>query len=270
MGSHQDMFSLAGKVALVTGGGGGLGRMFCQVLAEYGAAVALADIDERGAAETAESARDRGGRVLPITADVSSPDDVARMVETAAAHFGRIDILVNNAGVSPRPARVAETSIEDWDRVMGIDLRGVFLCARACLPLMASRRGGNVINIASILGVRPFPGFGDGKANFPYGVAKAGVIRLTKDIAADYAADGIRANCIAPGWHTGTRLSGRWNDADDATDERRRYIEAVAARIPMGRWGEASELAGLLVYLASDASSYMTGQVLVSDGGACL
>lgn len=264
------MFSVAGKVALVTGGGGGLGRVFCEALAQYGADVALLDVDETGAAETAETVRAHGRRALAMVGDVSSPHDVARMVETAAADFGRIDILVNNAGVSPRPARLAETSIEDWDRVMAIDLRGVFLCARACLPLMAARRTGNVINVASILGVRPFPGFGAGKPNFPYGVAKAGVIRLTKDIAADYAADGIRANCIAPGWHTGTRLSGRWNDADDATDERRRYIEAVAARIPLGRWGEASELAGLLVYLASDASSYMTGQVLISDGGACL
>lgn len=270
MGTGLGMFSLADKVALVTGGGAGLGRVFCEVLAEHGADVAAMDRDGRGAAETAESVRSQGRRAIAIEGDVASPEDVTLMVESAAAHFGRIDILVNNAGVSPRPARVAETSIEEWDRVMGIDLRGVFLCARACLPLMASRRSGNVINIASILGVRPFPGFGDGKPNFPYGVAKAGVIRLTKDIAVDYAADGIRANCIAPGWHTGTRLSGRWKDGDTVTDERRRYTEGIAARTPMGRWGEASELTGLLVYLASDASSFMTGQVLISDGGACL
>lgn len=270
MGTGLGMFSLADKVALVTGGGAGLGRVFCEALAEYGADVAVMDRDGRGAAKTAESVRSQGRRAFAIEGDVAGPEDVAHMVESAAAHFGRIDILVNNAGVSPRPARVAETSIEDWDRVMGVDLRGVFLCARACLPLMASRRSGNVINIASILGVRPFPGFGDGKPNFPYGVAKAGVIRLTKDIAADYAADGIRANCLAPGWHTGTRLSSRWEDSDTVTDERRRYMEGIASRTPMGRWGEASELTGLLVYLASDASSFMTGQVLISDGGVCL
>ena len=270
MDAQTNMFDLSGKVALVTGGGGGLGRVFCEALAQHGADVARRVSAPSRLYVSAACVQAHGRLALAMGGDVSSPDEVARMVEGAAAHFGRIDILVNNAGVSPRPARVAETSIEDWDRVMGIDLRGVFLCARACLPLMASRRTGNVINIASILGVRPFPGFGDGKPNFPYGVAKAGVIRLTKDIAADYAGDGIRANCIAPGWHTGTRLSGRWADAEDQTEERRRYTESVAAHIPMGRWGRASELAGLLVYLASDASSFMTGQVLISDGGACL
>ncbi len=270
MDSDNGIFSLTDRVALVTGGGGGLGRVFCEALACFGADVAVMDLDPDAAEKGAQAVRVAGRRALAVQGDVAQAEDVRRMVESTASHFGRIDILVNNAGVSARPARVAEASIEDWDRLMGIDLRGVFLCARACLPLMASQGSGNVINVASVLGMRPFPGMGGGKANFPYGVAKAGLIRLTKDIAADYAGDGIRANCIAPGWHNGTGLSSRWGSSEKVTEERRRYQQHVAERIPMGRWGEPEELVGLLIYLASDASSYMTGQVLISDGGACL
>lgn len=264
------MFSALDKVALITGGGGGLGRVFCETLAQSGANIALMDVDAGGAEETAWLVRGLGRAALVIEGDVNSPEDTARMAEATVANFGGIDILVNNAGVSARPGRVGETTVEDWDRVMGVDLRGVFLCAKACLPMMVSRGAGNIINIASILGVRPFVTIGGEKPNFPYGVAKAGVIRLTKEIAADYARDGIRANCIAPGWHSGTRLSSRWREASGEEEERRRYEEGIASVTPMGRRGLPSELKGLLVFLASDASSFMTGQVLISDGGACL
>jgi NAD(P)-dependent dehydrogenase (short-subunit alcohol dehydrogenase family) len=228
------------------------------------------DVDADAAEETARIVRGLGRQALALEGDVNSPEDTARMAEATVARFGRIDVLVNNAGVSAKPGRVAETSIEDWDRVMGVDLRGVFLCAKACLPIMVSKGAGNIINIASILGVRPFPTMGGEKPNFPYGVAKAGVIRLTKEIAADYARDGIRANCIAPGWHSGTSLSRRWREDPAEVEGRRRYEEGIASVTPMGRRGLPSELKGLLLYLASDASSFMTGQVLISDGGACL
>lgn len=270
MDANLGLFSLSGKVALVTGGGGGLGRVFCETLAQAGADVAVMDIDAAGAAETVRRVRAMGREALAIEGDVNCPADTLRMVDAAVEQFGGIDILVNNAGVSAKPGRVGETSIEDWDRVLGVDLRGVFLCAKACLPQMADQGRGTIINIASILGVRPFPTGGGEKPNFPYGVAKAGVIRLTKEIAADYARDGIRANCIAPGWHTGTRLSSRWLEGSDETEERRRYEEAIAVITPMGRRGLPSELQGLVIFLASDASSFMTGQVLMSDGGVCL
>lgn len=270
MKAKLDMFSLLGKVALVTGGGGGLGRVFCETLAQWGADVAIMDVDVGGAEETAQLVRGSDRKALVVEGDVNSPEDTVRMAEATVGHFGGIDILVNNAGVSAKPGRVGETTIEDWDRVLGVDLRGVFLCAKACLPIMVSRGAGTIINIASILGMRPFPTIGGEKPNFPYGVAKAGVIRLTKEIAVDYARDGIRANCIAPDWHGGTRLSSRWPEGFAEAGERRRYEEGIVGVTPMGRRGAPSELKGLLVFLASDASSFMTGQVLISDGGACL
>jgi NAD(P)-dependent dehydrogenase (short-subunit alcohol dehydrogenase family) len=281
------MFTVGGKVALITGGGGGLGRVFCETLAEYGADVALVDVDAQGAEETAARVRQLGRETLAIAGDVSRPDDVAQMVAATVERFGRIDILVCNAGVSAGSNRVADTPLEEWDRVMGVNLRGTFLSARACLPVMVAQGAGNIITVASILGVRPFPAVGGERANFPYGVAKAGVIRLTKEIAADYAADGIRANCMAPGWHEGTQLSSRWKRESDAfgapgasnhdatlTAEQveacQLYEEGIAKLTPMGRKGHPSELRGLLLYLASDASSFMTGQVLISDGGVCV
>lgn len=270
MTTTLDMFGLSGKVALVTGGGGGLGRLFCETLAEFGADVALMDLDANGAAETAELVRSHGQEAFAIEGDVNDPADVARMVETADTRFGQVDVLVNNAGINVKPARIADTPIEDWDRAIGINLRGVFLCTRACLPVMVREGRGNIINVASILGVRPFPEVGAVMPNFPYGVSKAGVIRLTKEIATQYAADGVRANCIAPGWHRGTHLSARWRETSWGAEEQRRYEEAIARITPMARRGDPSELKGLLVYLASDASSFMTGQVLISDGGICL
>jgi NAD(P)-dependent dehydrogenase (short-subunit alcohol dehydrogenase family) len=270
MASIRDLFDLSGKVALVTGGGGGLGRLFCETLAEAGADVSLVDLDLNGAEETAEILGRHGRKSVAFKADVSNPEDVQRMIDQTVARFGRIDVLVNNAGINVKPARIAETPIEDWDRVLAINLRGVFLCTRAALPVMAAQGTGNVINIASVLGIRPFLEVGRVMPNFPYGVAKAGVIRLTKEIAAQYSAEGIRANCIAPGWHQGTRLSTQWRETAWGDDQHKKYEEGIARSTAMGRRGEPAELKGLLVYLASDASSFMTGQVLISDGGICL
>lgn len=247
-----------------------MGRLFCETLAEFGADVALMDMDVGGAEATADLVRSHGCGALAVEGDVNDPADVARMVEETDARFGRIDVLVNNAGINVRPARIADTPIEDWDRAIGVNLRGVFLCTRACLPVMVREGSGNVINIASILGVRPFPEVGALMPNFPYGVSKAGVIRLTREIAAQYATEGVRANCIAPGWHRGTQLSARWRQTSWGAEEHRSYEEAIARITPMARRGDPSELKGLLVYLASDASSFMTGQVLISDGGTCL
>lgn len=247
-----------------------MGRLFCETLAESGADVALMDLDAEGAEATAELVRSHGRTALAIKGNVNDPADVARMVEETDARFGRISVLVNNAGINVKPARIADTPIEDWDEAIGVNLRGVFLCTRACLPVMVREGKGNVINIASILGVRPFPEVGALMPNFPYGVSKAGVIRLTKEIAVQYAADGVRANCVAPGWHMGTNLSARWRETSWGSDEHRTYEEAITRVTPMARRGESSELKGLLIYLASDASSFMTGQVLISDGGICL
>ncbi|MBI5444269.1 MAG: glucose 1-dehydrogenase [Deltaproteobacteria bacterium] len=271
MAGVRELFDLSGRVALVTGGSGGLGRVFCESLAEAGADVCLTwQSDAEGAEETAARVRRCGRRALAVRGDVSDPADVERVVAETTAAFGRIDVLVNNAGINVQPAKIADMPIEDWDRVLGVNLRGVFLCTRAVLPAMVKQARGNIINIASVLGLRPFLEIGEVMPNFPYGVAKAGVIRLTKELAAQYSLQGIRANCIAPGWHRGTRLSAGWRQTAWGEEERRKYEEGIVRITAMGRRGEQEELKGLLVYLASDASSYMTGQVLVSDGGICL
>jgi NAD(P)-dependent dehydrogenase (short-subunit alcohol dehydrogenase family) len=266
----ENIFDLRRKVALVTGGGSGLGRVFCEALAEFGANVAIADVDERGAEETNESIKRFGLQSLVIRADVNNPNDVRHMIDNTATKMGSIDILVNNAGINANPAKIAEIPIVDWDRVLGIDLRGVFLCTRSVLPVMVKQKKGNIINISSVLGTKAIFEVGKIMPIAHYNVAKAGVINLTKETAVEYARDGIRANCIAPGWHRGTKLSSQWRNTAWQEEQRKIYEEMITKITPMGRRGEPNELKGLLVYLASDASSFMTGQVLVSDGGLCV
>ena len=266
----ENIFDLSGKVALVTGGGSGLGRVFCEALAEFGANVVIADIDEKGAKETSESVKSFGLQSLVIKTDVNNPVAVQHMADNTVAKMGSIDILVNNAGINANPAKIAEIPVEDWDSVLGIDLRGVFLCTRAVLPVMVKQRKGSIINIASVLGIGAFLEVGEVMPMAHYSVAKSGVISLTKETAVEYARDGIRANCIAPGWHRGTRLSSKWRDTVWQEEQRKNYEEMITRITPMGRRGEPDELKGLIVYLASNASSFMTGQVLVSDGGLCV
>jgi NAD(P)-dependent dehydrogenase (short-subunit alcohol dehydrogenase family) len=266
MKQERNIFDLSGKVALVTGGGNGLGRFFCEALAEFGADVSVVDIDERGAKEAAGSVKGLGRRSMAVRVDINSPDDVERMATQTVAELGRIDILVNNAGVTAKPARVAEIAVEDWDRVMGINLRGAFLCTKAVLPVMVRQGSGSIINIASTKGIRSLIEVDRVMPIPSYSVSKAGLIMLTKETAVEYAMDGIRANCIAAGRHAGTGLSSQ-HKKDWDEDRRRRYEEAVSHVTAMGRSGQVSEFKGVLVFLASDASSYMTGQVLASDGG---
>jgi NAD(P)-dependent dehydrogenase (short-subunit alcohol dehydrogenase family) len=266
MEKKKGMFDLSGRVALVTGGASGLGRVFCEVLAKFGADVALADIDEVESLQTVGLIDKLGRRSLAVKADVSQPDEVQHMVDETVAQLGTINILVNNAGITARANRIAEIPIEDWDRVIAVDLRGVFLCTRAVLPVLLKQGSGNIINIASVYGIRPLFEIGQTSPNAPYTAAKAGVISLTKETAIEYARDGIRVNCIAPGFHGGTRL-GRWIKAAGEEERRKRYEETIARTTPMGRRGNPTELKGLIIYLASDASSFVTGQVFVSDGG---
>lgn len=260
------MFDLHGKVALVTGGGIGLGRSFSEALAEFGADVAVADIDPAMAGETARLVEKRGGRSLAVNADVSKPDDVERMAHQVVEELGAVDILVNNAGITARGRRIHEMPVEDFDRVIAVDLRGVFLCTRAVLPFMLKQGRGTIINIASVYGMRAFFEMGRMKPNAPYISAKAGVIGLTKETAIEYARDGIRANCIAPGWIQGTRLTAALQ-APVNEELLKRYDETLQRMTPMGRKGDPTELKGLMVYLASEASCFITGQVFAVDGG---
>ncbi len=263
------LFDLSGQIGLVTGGAKGLGKVFCEALAEFGANVVVADINEEGAHKTASLIESQGRKSLAIRADVSDPDSVQNMIEQTVATFGAIDILVNNAGISAKAHKLADMPIEDWDRIMMVNLRGVFLCLRAVLPVMVKQGKGSIINIASVKGIRPFFEVVQVDPKAHYSAAKAGVINLTKEAALEYAKEGIRVNCICPGWHQGSDL-GSWRNTSGEEERRRIYEETINQVIPMGRRGDLGELKGILIYLASDASSFVTGQQFISDGGICI
>jgi len=261
---RRAMFDLQGKHALVTGAGSGLGRAFALALAAFGARVTAADRNEGWAKETTELVARDGGQASALVVDVTDIASVDAMATALRAGASHVDVLVNNAGIATAPVRTHEMPVEDWDRLMAVNLRGVFLVTRAVLPLMLGRHG-SIVNIASIVGmVGYFPGFPGAAAN--YAASKAGVVGFTRQVAAEYARDGIRANAIAPGWHEGTRL-GAERRAVSSAETLARFDSAIFARTPMGRKGKPDELEGLVVYLASDASRFVTGQVFGHDGG---
>jgi NAD(P)-dependent dehydrogenase (short-subunit alcohol dehydrogenase family) len=259
------IFDLSGKVALVTGAGSGLGRAFSEGLAEAGARLICVDRERDRADETAAIINAKRNDALSLCVDVSEPQAVASMAARAAETCGHVDILINNAGIATVPMRAHEMPVEDWDRLMAINLRGVFLCSRVVIPQMMAAGAGSIINIASIVGqVGNYPGFAMNGAN--YAAAKAGVIGFTRQVAAEYAKDGIRANAIAPGWHGGTRLAEE-RKAKATQEDIDRFEAVILKGTPMGRRGRPEELQGLALYLASDASRYVTGQVFTQDGG---
>ena len=265
-GDARTLFDLSGKVALITGGAVGLGKAFGEVLAQFGADIAIVDVDEAAAQETAGLIEKMGRRSLALKADVTLPDQMDHAVQETVARLGAIDILINNAGVTAKGMRIHEMPLEDFDRVINIDLRGVFICTKAVLPVMLKQGKGNIINIASSYALRPFFNICELKPNAPYVTAKTGVVALTKETAVEYARDGIRANAVIPGWFGGTKLSVAWHGPEFEAFTKR-YDETVLRLTPMGRKGDPSELRGLLVYLASDASTFVTGQAFVVDGG---
>jgi NAD(P)-dependent dehydrogenase (short-subunit alcohol dehydrogenase family) len=258
------IFDLSQRTALVTGAGSGLGRAFAEGLAASGARVICVDRDAGRADETAAAINATRNDALSLVADVAESSSVDAMAERVA-EIGNVDILINNAGIATVPMRTHEMPVADWDRLMAINLRGVFLCSRALIPGMMARGGGSIINIASIIGlVGHYPGFAANRAN--YAAAKAGVVGFTRQLAAEYAKDGIRANAIAPGWHGGTRLADE-RKATASPSDIARFEEVILRNTPMGRRGRPEELQGLAIYLASDASRYVTGQVFTQDGG---
>jgi NAD(P)-dependent dehydrogenase (short-subunit alcohol dehydrogenase family) len=248
-----DRFRLNGRRALVTGGAGGLGRVIAGAFAEAGADVAVASRNgpacETAAAELAAAT---GCRACAFTADITIAADVERLAADVEATLGPIDILVNNAGINIRgtPPQLTEA---DWDAVLDTNLKGPFLCARAIGPGMVTRGWGRIINMASILGVVALAG------RAPYASAKAGLINLTRVLALEWAGSGVTVNALCPGVF-GTEMNRQ------LLDDPAKYQEFVR-RIPMGRWGELHELAGAALFLASDASSYVTGSALFVDGG---
>ena len=256
--TEKEMFDLSGKVALITAAGHGLGREYSIAMAQFGADVVCNDIDLALAKETVEIIKQYGHRALAIQADVSKEDEVDRMVKEAVGEFGMIDILFCNAGVMNPLIPLHELPLDAWDRVVEVNLTSMFLCMRAVLPLMLKQGKGSIITTSSVAGIKA----GNAPLSYCYGATKAGMIGFMRHAAVAYARQGIRINAIAPGLHD-TRPVGLKLSPEDVEGLKK----SVEHSIPMGRFAEPSEIKGLAVFLASDASSYVTGQVFATDGG---
>ncbi len=235
---------------MVTGAGRGFGAVVAELLARHGARVVVCDVDAASADATAGRITEQGGEAFAVRVDVSSPADTERLAEFAVEHLGGIDVLVNNAGISSA-GTVCEVAPEDWDRVMAINLKGVYLCSRYAVPHMARSGGGSIVCIASASGVIGQEG------QVAYNVSKHGVIGLVRCMALDHAADGIRVNAVCPGTMRTPML-----DALGAEQ-----LAALEAMHPLGRIGDPAEIAQLVLHLASDESSFTTGAVFLADGG---
>ena len=248
-----DKFRIDNRIALITGGTRGLGRVMATALAEAGADVAITGRTLASCQQAAAEISSATGRQCRgYAADVTKSVDVDRLIASVEGDFGRIDILINNAGTNIR-GPVEQLTEADWDAVLDTNLKGPVLCARAVGAKMVQRGWGRVINLGSVLGVIALPG------RAPYASSKAGIINLTRVLALEWAGTGVTANAICPGAF-GTEMNRQ------LLDDPVKYQEFVK-RIPMGRWGEPDELAGAAVFLASDASSYVTGSALFVDGG---
>jgi len=245
-------FDLEGRVALVTGGGSGLGRQFATALAAAGARVALCGRRPEPLEETARLIRDQGGHATCATMDVTDEDSMERAFDQICEQTGVPDVLINNAGVN-RPKFATELSAAEWDLVLDTNLRGCFLLARAfARRLIEAEKGGSVVNIASVIGLRTQ------KATAAYIAAKSGLIHLTRGLALEWAHYGIRVNALAPGYFR-TDITDRFLDSPPG--------QKIVANTPMKRGGNLDELSAPMLLLASDAGSFMTGSVLVVDGG---
>jgi len=247
-----NVFDLTGRVAIVTGASRGLGQTFARALAGAGADLAITSrrLDVLGAFQ--QEIESMGRRVVPLALDVGDEASIRRMADAAQSAFGRIDVLVNNAGCNVRK-KAADVTWADWNLVLDTNLRGAFFVAQAVARHMIPRRAGRIINIGSVTSVFGYAGLA------PYGASRGGIRQLTMSLADDWGADGITVNCLAPGWFRTAQNEVMYQDVE--------WVGNLVDRIPLKRPGRPEDLEGAVIFLASDASAYITGQTLLVDGG---
>ena len=246
------LFDLTGKIAIVTGASRGLGQTFARALARAGADVAITSRTLDALAPFAAEIQALGRRVVPLELDVRDEQSIRRMVEAAADAYGRIDILVNNAGCNVRK-RAADVTWDDWNLILDTNLRGAFFVAQSVARHMTTRNYGRIINIGSVTSVFGSAGLG------PYGASRGGIRQLTMSLADDWGPHGVTVNCLAPGWFKTAQNRVMYEDPE--------WVSYLVDRIPLRRTGRPEDLEGAVVFLASDASAYITGQTLLVDGG---
>ena len=249
---NQNQFDLTGKVAIVTGASRGLGQTFARALARAGADLVLTSRDPDKLKPLQKQILALGRKALPLMLDVKDYESIQSMVQAALAHYGKLDILVNNAGCNVRKAAL-EVSWEDWNLVLDTNLRGTFFVAQAVAQHMVAQKYGRIINIGSVTSVAGYAGLG------PYGASRGGVKQLTMSLADDWGIHGITVNCLAPGWFKTKQNAVMY--------ENQEWVDYLCDRIPLKRPGQPQDLEGAVVFLASDASAYVTGQTLLVDGG---
>ncbi|MEM8906736.1 MAG: SDR family NAD(P)-dependent oxidoreductase [Bacteroidota bacterium] len=246
------------KVVIVTGAGSGIGAATAQLFAQHGAKVVVTDLLTEAAAEVAKGIREKGGTAIELTTNVAKYEAVEQLIQNTLAQFGRIDVMVNNAGIGPKAMKKThEHTLDDWDRVIEVNQTGVFYCMKLALQQMVKQEEGNIVNIASLAGLKA------SGSNLSYSASKFAVVGMTKSAALEYASKNIRINAVCPGYTHSALLEKLLGMRPD--------MEAILKKhIPMKRFGQAEEIAEAVVWLASDRTGFITGQTITLDGGTAL